>query len=176
MAFVQEDGTGLSTANSYASVAYADTYFLDRGITNWTGTNSDKQYYLIRATDYIENVFGTKFKGERKFPDVQALSFPRDKLSDLTTAEIDLGIPNNLIKATVEYALRARASTLLPDPTIDVSGLIVQSLKEKVGPLEVDTSYAVSGSGSIAVLIRPYPAADALLRSLIVSSGKVIRA
>ena len=33
MALIVEDGTGLSDANSYVSVAYADAYFIARNVT-----------------------------------------------------------------------------------------------------------------------------------------------
>lgn len=78
MAFVVEDGTGLANANSGASVAEADEYFTDRGITDWTGTNDVKQAALIRATDYIEMRWAGRWRYTMEFPDTpQALAFPR---------------------------------------------------------------------------------------------------
>ena len=49
MAFVVEDGTGISNSNSYAPVAFADSYFADRNQAEWVGTDEVKKAALIRA-------------------------------------------------------------------------------------------------------------------------------
>ena len=49
---VVEDGTGLSNADSFVSVAYADTYFSTRGVSAWASL-TNKEALLIKATDYI---------------------------------------------------------------------------------------------------------------------------
>ena len=36
MAFIAENNSGLTDANSYTDVAYADSYFLDRNNTIWS--------------------------------------------------------------------------------------------------------------------------------------------
>lgn len=165
MAFVYEDGTGKADANSFASVAFADAYFADRSIATWTGTDAEKQACLVKATDYIEGRFGLRFKGEKE-TELQALAFPRTGVS---------GMPVNLLKATSEYALRAKAAALAPDPKMDASGLAIVGIKKKVGPIETDTQFATSGSGSVPATFRPYPSADMLLAGLINSSRTVIR-
>lgn len=170
MAFVVEDGTGKPDANSYASVEFADTYFSERGVTAWTGTVDQKQTYLIRATDYIDGRFANNFKGQRLYTQdpEQALQFPRDSFT---------GMPVPLLKATCEYALRAISSNLAPDPTYDPSGLQVESSKRKVGPIEVETTFA-AGTGNVRETLRSYPAADMLIIPLLrgsSSNGKVIR-
>ena len=170
MAFVVEDGTGKSDANSYASVAYADAYFADRGIALWVGTPQEKETYLIRATDYIDGRFASYFKGQQLYTSdpIQALQFPRDMF---------VGMPATLLKATCEYALRAIGSTLAPDPTYDPSGMQVASNKTKVGPIETEVSFA-AGSGNVRETIRSYPAADMLIKPLLRGSsanGTVVR-
>lgn len=170
MAFVAEDGTGLADANALCSVAFADAYFADRSITAWTGSNTVKEGALIRATDYIETVFGRRFKGCRE-TDTQALSFPRvDLVPDVT------GVPVEVSKACSEYALRALAGPLAPDPVVDETGLAVVAKKEVVGPIEESTTYETAGPGSAPALLRPYPAADMLLAKYVKSRGGVIRA
>lgn len=69
MAIVVEDGTGLSTANSYISEAELTTYATNRGVTI-SGTNSELIY---KAMDYLESF---KFIGV-KYSKAQALQFPR---------------------------------------------------------------------------------------------------
>lgn len=165
MAFVAEDGTGLSNANSYVDVAWVDAYFTDRGYAQWTGNNADKQKHLILATDYMEGRFASMYAGE-KLTTTQALSFPRK----------DTGMPIELKKACAEYAVRSMVNlTLAPDPVTDSTGNVVSATKKKVGPIETETQYAVS-TGSTANTFKPYPIADMWLSKLLKrTSGSVYR-
>ena len=53
MTLVIEDGTGKSNAESYISVADADTYHSNRGNTDWAAlTTAEKERLLRIATDY----------------------------------------------------------------------------------------------------------------------------
>jgi hypothetical protein len=78
-------------------------------------------------------------------------------------------LPVALEKATAEYAVRALASPLQPDPTISDSGKAITRSREKVGPLETEFEY--EDGGSVSNLTRPYPAADNLLRPLLTDAG-----
>lgn len=163
MAFTVEDGTIVAGANSFVDVAYADAYFSDRGITAWTGdTATVKQPALIKATDYIVQRWSEMLKGD-PVEDDQPLPFPRDEEGDL---------PDTLLRAACEYALRAIAGPLMPDPTIDATGLAVIGKTEEVGPLKESTQYAAGGTIRTFV---PYPAADALMKPLVRSNRTVIR-
>lgn len=164
MAFTVEDGTIVDGANSFVDVTYADAYFADRGIAAWTGnTSTVKQPALIRATDYIVQRWQDMLKGDLVDED-QPLPFPRDEEGDL---------PDTLLRATCEYALRTIDGTpLLPDPTTDETGKSVISKTEEVGPLKESTTYSAGGTVRV---FKPYPAADALMRPLLKSSGRVIR-
>lgn len=165
MAFTVETGTGVANANSYIDVAYADSYFTDRGNTGWTGaTTQAKQIALIKATDYIETRWGRRFLGSGPLTETQGLSFPRlDTFS---------GIPEGLKRATAEYAERALTADLMPDPTIDASGAAIIGNRQKVGPIETEVTF--SESAGITTL-RPYPAADRLMVQYVRSSGGVYR-
>lgn len=168
MAFTPEDGTGLADANSLAAVAFADAYFAERGVAAWTGTDTVKEQALVRATDYVESRWGKRgrFKGEPQFPDVpQALSFPRTGIGS------DGVVPQDVQKAVAEYALRALSGTLAPDPVVTV-GPAVESVRQKVGPIETETRYGNAGSVS-SVEFKPYPAADLLLRPYLRGAGMV---
>ena len=168
MAFVVEDGTGISNSNSYAPVAFADSYFADRNQAEWTGTDEVKKAALIRATDYIELRFSNLFFGEKKVAS-QALSFPRisDRFSEMPVA---------LQRACCEYALRTLSVKLLPDPVIDPTGQGLERTRERVGPIETETRYQYQGPGTVRTIIRPYPFADGLLKDLIRNGGgRVIR-
>lgn len=168
MAFVVEDGTGISNSNSYTSVDFANSYFADRNQAEWTGTDEVKKAALIRATDYIELRFSNLFFGEKKVAS-QALSFPR--ISDRFTE-----MPVSLQRACCEYALRALSAKLLPDPVIDATGQGLERIRERVGPIETETRYQYQGPGTVRTILRPYPFADGMLKDLIRNSGgRVIR-
>ncbi len=102
----------------------------------------------------------------------QSLSFPRSNLLDREGLVVG-GIPPKLKAATSEYAIRAVAANLMPDPTVDGSGRTIVRLKEKVGPIETDTAF--ERGGSLSQLLRPYPAADRLLSEYITGGGAVVR-
>jgi hypothetical protein len=58
MALIAQDGTGLSTANSYISVADADAYFSARNNTDWAGyITAEKEAALIYATAWLDNTY-----------------------------------------------------------------------------------------------------------------------
>ena len=103
---VVEDGTGLSNADSFVSVAYADTYFSTRNVTEWASL-TNKEALLIKATDYIEAVYSEAWKGTT-LNDTQSLSFPRI-IDDATV------YPDRLLKAVCELAYKANSGDLLVD-------------------------------------------------------------
>lgn len=166
MAFVVEDGTGLSNSNSLCSVTFADTYFADREVSAWAAlTTEKKQAALISATDYLGMVFEARMQGERG-TSTQALCFPRTAFA---------AVPAGVQKAVAQYALRASTAKLLPDPVIDPTGVGVERTRKRVGPIEKETRYQIQGPGSSRILIRPYPEADMLVKPFLKSSGGVIR-
>ena len=171
MAFVVEDGTGLADANALCSVAFADAYFSDRGVTTWAGTEAVKQGALVRAADYIGFRWEHKLAGTRQFDGVQALSYPRSDIG------ADGVVPAGIQRAVAEYALRALAGPLAPDPKADASGFAVVGVKKKVGPIETDTRFQAGVSAPQE--FRAYPAADALMRSFLsvsATGGRLVRA
>ncbi len=171
MALVVEDGTGLANAESYLSVSAADTYHLNRGHTAWASkTTTEKEVALRKATEYIDARYQSRFKGIVEFPDTpQALQFPRLYICGYT------GIPVTLERATAEYALRALAAELAPDPVVDPSGLAIVGTRKKVGPIETETNFASEGPGSVKQILRAYPAADMLLVPLLNPKSGTIR-
>lgn len=115
----------------------------------------------------VTNVTITGFTGG-KDGGIQPLSWPRSNAYDARGHEI-FGIPEKLKQAVAEYAVRAIASTLLPDPTMDVYGGRVNRRTETVGPITESFSYDIGTMGTIT--FTSYPAADRLLRSLLLGSG-----
>lgn len=200
--FTVEDGDGLPGANSYLSVAEANDYHEGRGNTVWTVstvTDAMKQAALVRATDYIDKRFGTKFRGWKQ-TSTQGLQWPRLDAED-NSGYLLQDIPVQLKQATAEYALRSLSlHELTPDPvspvpeqqhtngyTRDMSptGEVVKKT-ERVGTVEETTQYRnVGGSMSAASTstksrlvsdynIPEYPAADMLLTELLAGSRRQI--
>lgn len=158
MSFVVEDGTSKVDATSYASVDFADLYFEDRGNATWAAATDDaKEQALIRAADYMDSRF--RFRGS-KADEEQALEFPRAGYDE---------VPVKVQRAACEYALRALSAPLQPDPVlVDDSGRSVTRKTEIVGPIESTIEYSFGGE---VQTIRPWPAADKLLRDYIIPGG-----
>ena len=158
MAFVVEDTTGLPTANAYVAVATVDAYFVDRNNVTWAGAvTADKQAAILSATRYIDGRYRALFKGYRKTR-TQALEWPRLAVLD------DFGwpfalVPQDVLDATCEAALRALSGALTPDLTR--SGL---TKEEQVGPLR--TVYMDAASG-----LPDYPEITRILGRVIASTS-----
>ncbi len=176
---VVEDGTGENaTANSWGSVAEADAYFAARGNTTWAAyTTEQKKANLINATDYICNRFKSRFYGV-KTDLFQPLEYPRDDLPEGIVPDLDeddpdytTQIPVNLKKAQFEYAVRAGAAALAPDPVVDSAGVTVITTKIKAGPVEKESETLF---GSRVTLLRPYPAADMYLNGLVAPASMTV--
>jgi hypothetical protein len=116
MAFVVEDGTGLTTSTSYVSVADATTYFATYGTeannTLWTGkTTAEHERALNNGTQFIDSQY--YFPGI-KSSETQALNWPRKYAYDCNGYELD-DIPQKLKDAVCEAALRSFDGDLLSD-------------------------------------------------------------
>ena len=65
---IVEDGRGVSNANSYVSTEYADAFAKNRNYDTWlTQSNYVKRAAVIKAMDYVDNIFN--WKGRRKYRD-----------------------------------------------------------------------------------------------------------
>ena len=101
MSLIVEDGTGIENANSFVDVVYADDYFSTRGVADWALlTQEQKEVFLIKATDYINN--GFKWYGQ-KLTTTQSLKFPRKNLVDEDGEPVN-GVPTAIKDATCECA------------------------------------------------------------------------
>jgi hypothetical protein len=117
MALIVENGTGMATAESYASVAEANAYFSARANETWDDIE-DKEAALRKATDYIEQAYYGRWKGYRK-TSTQRLSWPRysvpveDDAAWLTLVS-DSIVPERVKMATIELALGTATGDLAP--------------------------------------------------------------
>jgi len=191
MTITVEDGTGLTTADAYISVADADTYFSAIGDTTWSAADtSAKEQAIVQATRYMEKRFGNKWKGIIA-SSTQALGWPRDYVYDERGTELDDQVPAALANACAEYAKHALSNPLLPPTIYPVSdgapvpfGRINRKV-EKVGPVYEETYYSTGGanasrvsSGSALVdaeRVAQYPEADFLMGPFLRSTKGVSR-
>lgn len=111
MAFTVEDGSGVSGANSYVSVADADTYHADRSNSGWTGTDAVKQAALIEATDYVESRY--RWATGVKSSSGNGLGWPRSGAVDVYGHNIGAATVPEKVKQAVSYlALKALSADL----------------------------------------------------------------
>lgn len=168
MAFLVEDGTGLSAANSYASHDGYVAYWTERGSPP-TELQAAIEAALIRATDYLDRSY--RWRGI-KLTDAQALEWPRygvyREASVDTFASAIEGVPVEVAKAAYELAKRGLAGELSPDPTVDATGQVVVGTRKKVGPIEVETTF---NGGRSAGQVKRFPTVDRILRNLVVTEG-----
>jgi len=181
MAFVVEDGTGLSTANSYLSRDDFKAYHKDRGtdVSAFSGAEMDDA--LVKSSDYMDRRYRGRFIGNKKNRDrsagtttpAQRLAWPRINAVDVSGAWIDMdSVPIEIEEACAEYAFRALSETLAPDPPLSATGAPVILSRTKVGPIETEVEYAEGGQ---TLTFREYPEVDAILRGLIVAKGRTFR-
>lgn len=147
-----ETGAGLEDANSYITLAYADTYHATFGNTAWPATpdvNTDpagyatitalKELALIRATRAVDTLFGDDFKG---YPLVstQALLFPRTAFYINRTQVVQAGtLPRALKDAVAEVALKdVNGENINPDVA---AAAVTGSETVKVADVEVSTTF-----------------------------------
>ena len=148
---IVEDGSIVAGAESYCSVADADAYHTARGNTAWTGENAAKEALLRKATDYMVQVYALRWKGDRVSED-QALDWPREGVVAFGFEIPSDAMPEAVVKACAELALRALSGDLTPD-------LTRRTLREKVGPIEVEydpNAPALPDYQAIDNLLAPY--------------------
>lgn len=170
MAFVAEDGTGLSDANSYNSLEFTDTYHADRGNASWAlATLANRQAALIRATDYMDKRFGKRYRGYKKTT-TQSREWPRAAALDddgYLLSQSD-ALPLQLQYACAEYALRSLTTNPLAP---DNSSVGLSMNREKVGPIEVERKIDRTSRKSMlvdATSIPDYPEADLWMSELLI--------
>lgn len=102
ISLIVEDGSCVDSANSYVSLAYADTYAKNRNYDTWLNAASYiRSAAIMKAMDYVDNIF--EWKGRRKYRD-QPLKFPRVQIFDDERFCYDGIIPEQLKKAVCEAA------------------------------------------------------------------------
>lgn len=161
---IVEDGTGITDANTYVSLAVATEYHRLRDNTAWEDAGENNQVAsLIRASQYLDDRW--QFQGT-SFVETQGLEFPKTEIYDKDGYDVGETVPIEIINATCEYALQAVGDGLTttplfvtPDQT-DPRAITMQ--RDVVGPLETETRYDANQG---IVVTKSYPAADRIIKN-----------
>lgn len=156
---VVEDGTGLPTANSFATVDEATAILEVNPHSLWSAVDPDVQAnLLIWATRLLINM--TKWKGKKRYENA-GTPFPRTGLYDREgIAVTDEDVPVQVKEATALLA----DYLALTDPTVVNSASNLTAIKADVVELEFDVTLKPSR--------WPSSIKDALFPIGLFSSGK----
>lgn len=153
---ITETGAGLAEAESYASVAAADTRCISLGLTAWAAlTEADKEIALRRATLFM-STYRTRWAG-RRVHQQQALDWPRYNVAVDGFVLPSTSVPIDVVNACIDLAVRAGSGEdLLPD--LDTGSNAIK--KDKTGPLETEyfqnTTDARERFVAVDALLAPY--------------------
>lgn len=144
MALIVETGDGIPNADSYAPLAWVDAYWTNRDhdprVGLWSAAQVAQREGAIReATAYLDATFGPFYLGQR-MGRIQGLLWPRSLAMDEAGFPLP-PVPDELLKATAELAIRANAERLSSD--IVPSERLVIETSEKIGPIAETIKYAV---------------------------------
>lgn len=151
-----ETGAGLANADSYASVAAADTRCASLGLTAWAAlTEASKEIALRRATLFMAT-YRTRWAGRRVYQR-QALDWPRYNVVVDGFIVPSTTVPLDVVNACIDLAVRAGSGEdLLPD--LDTGSNAIK--KDKTGPLETEyfqnTTDARERFVAVDALLAPY--------------------
>lgn len=158
MALTVEDGTVVSGADSYLTLAELRAFATKRGVT-LTTVDADLEVMSHKAIDYLE-AYRDRYKGT-KVDEAQPLQFPRD---NVYVDGIEVGgdtIPDVLKNAQAQLVVELSAGSEL---TTNGDGRVV--VRDKLGPIE--QSFAVGGSGAPQPV---FPAVNRWLAPLLDAGG-----
>jgi len=171
---VVEDGTGLETANTYQSIADANTrleaLFPLMGLSATVTITATAS--MTAGTFNLDNRYGLRMLGTRTFSD-QALEFPRvnvPKDNQRVYYYDSDELPEDLLNAHAMMCYYAENEPESLRPNLDTSGTVKRS-KDQVGPLVEEREYS-GGSNPY----KEYTVIDDYMQKLIVSGTQVRRA
>ena len=157
MAIVVEDGTLVSGANSYITLAEYKAWADERGITY--GSDSLLSQQLFRAHDYFETL---RFRG-LKSDELQAMQWPRDQVLIDGYAVESFEIPKE-VKLAIYELIKIEA-----DGDSKLSPSEREVLSEQVDSIKITYKDNVG-------MKRSTPALERALRKLVLPASEVTRA
>lgn len=148
MALIVEDGSIVTGAESYLSVADADTYWSNRNVANWDGSTTNKEAALRIATQFIDATY--EFESYIQTA-TQALKWPRGGFTGKSGRDYYSNtVPQCVKDATAELA-REWVTNGAFVPNLDRGGDIK---KVKAGSVEVEYMDKAMGGKSFAYVSR----------------------
>ena len=152
--FIVEDGTGLSNATSYTSLAFADEYLCQNlhAYPDWSGLTPEAQEQLLSFSSlWLDR--HVQWKGTKSVP-TSCLRWPRTGVCDrdgILIAEDE--IPKQLQQATAELARYFISSDFTAFSTSSTPGASgeLKELKVDVVELVFNVEQAQSGTSVVAV-------------------------
>lgn len=132
-----EDGSGIADANSYLTVSECRDFARFRGVNMSGKTDPEIETYINRAIDYLQSK-SEEYIGEKTYPDVQALAWPR------TYNNKNQGIPGKL-KSAQGYLVIAvfQGNDLMPTLSKTANGV----KRRKAGELEIEYFSSLDSPG-----------------------------
>jgi hypothetical protein len=161
MTIVVEDGSGVTGANSYVTLAEARAYASARGV-NLSGSDSAVEQHIVKSIDYLE-AQRARYKGN-KTNTSQSLQWPRSNVT----------IDNEIILSDeIPQILKSLQCQVIITDHLGIDLFPVQQgnfvIREKIGPLDTTFSDKIKTSATPTV-----PAIDALLLPLCRNTGSGI--
>lgn len=158
MALTVEDGTVVANAESYVTVAAANTYWAYRNNAAWSAASeAQKEAALREATQFLDGSYvwsGTLVSSAQPLEWPRVLSLDRAGRTITSTT-----IPTALKSAQCELALEALSGRLMA--TLERGGRVAS---ESLGPLAV--TYFPDAPGG-----KRYPFISLLVKDLVESGG-----
>lgn len=148
MAITVEDGTGLTDADAFISVADLEAYCDARGKDHSTYSATEKEQAIVRATDYLSESFrwkGFKLKERGHSDGEQALAWPRTYVIDRNGYGVDSDVvPDEVEKATAEVAFFELGNVGAMQPSYTPHDRV---RSERVGPISVEYDMSRTDAG-----------------------------
>lgn len=137
--FVVEDGSGVSDATSYVTLAEFEQIWDNEGYDYSELTEDEIYRYLNKSTRYVDATYMSLFPGFPQYDD-QALLWPRSGAFYYTGYEIDENLVPSEIKLAVCQAAYIMSTGIDLFATISSVGLVTKA-REKVDVLETEYEY-----------------------------------
>jgi len=176
IALVVEDGTGRSDADSYVTLAEADTYHLRFGNPDvWaTATTAQRTTWLRTAAEQIDTYFGIRWRGYRA-TSTQALDWPQHAAFDYVANRIIEGtvVPQRVKKAQFLWALDlALGNDPIETTQVGQQG-VEQESKTMAGGFSKSVTYTSGASGTPRAMTALFRQVVQQLSPLLAESGDV---
>ena len=164
MALTVEDGSNVTGADAYVSLADADAYYLAYNGVAWPGTDIEKESAIRRATRYLD---GIRWKGIKASGRSQPLEWPRFGVYDCDGYVVPSDeVPVEVVDACSLLSFYEAANPGGLDPNVTLTQI---AKREKVDVIEVE----YNGAAVTAQNVRPViTGAMDLIKCLTLTGGQ----